>query len=152
MPSPLSYHAGTYPKKPFKPLVKFLHENLKRGDIIAHTNPGTVAPLLYYLEGKEFTQRYFILPEYQDPYWRRNILEWKVPKGLSIPIIPPVDLSRSKNLSYKRVWLISSNWARDWNIDLHSLKVVEWMRGEYYPVEEKWMDGILVSLFVKRNQ
>ncbi|NOZ63947.1 MAG: hypothetical protein GXO71_03270 [Caldiserica bacterium] len=152
MPSPLPYHAGTYPKNPFKPLSEFLRKNFKKGDVIAHTNPGTVTPLLYYLGIKKYPQRYFIIPTYQDEYWRRNILEWKVPENLSIPMIPPENLSQRENLPYQRVWLVSSDWARDWNIDIHSRKVQEWMENNYSLIQRKWLDGVLVCLFVKKKQ
>ncbi len=151
MPASFSYHVGTYPKMPYKNVIKLIKENYKSGDIIAHTNPANVSPFIYYLGRKKFKQFYFIIPEYQDKYWRRNILKWKVPKELSIPVIPPVNLSHKINFPYKRVWLISSDWARDWNIDINSKEVIKLMRKKYKLVYEKWIDGILVSFFVRKD-
>ncbi len=148
MPSPISYHVGVYPKREFRPLLKFIRERAEEGDIIAHTNPGTATPFLFYSRRLKvsLSQYYFILPYYQDPYWRRNLLEWKFPPWLTIPLPPVMDISRNKP-DYPRIWLISSDWARDWRLDKHSLQVWNEMKKNMKLVEDKWMEGVRVTLF-----
>ena len=148
MPSPFIYHTGRYPKRGFKSVIHYIQQNLQPGDVIAHTNNGTTAPFLYYMKGSKIPQYYFILPSYQDAYWKRNVLEWKVPSSLGLPILPAVNLEEEK-VNFQRVWLISSNWARNWKLDMHSQRVREWMKEKYRVIEERWIEGVLVGLYEK---
>ncbi len=152
MPSSFSYHIGVYPKKNFKPIISYIKSKSEHGEIIAHTNAGTATPFIFYSRklSLHLPQFYFILPEYQDPYWRRNLIEIEYPPNFTFPI--PRVIPLYKKLPFKKVWLILSDWARDWNIDYHSEKVRDWMLKEYRVKEEKWMEGVLIILFEKGEE
>ncbi len=143
MPAPARYHLGTYIKRPVRPATKFIQDNYREGDIIAFTNPQFTALFWYYL-GEDYSYRYFIIPDAQDEYWRRNILTY----GREGYII---DLTRVKILPYKRIWLISGNWARDGNLDENSLAVKSYLESEYSKMLDYEIEGIRISLYIKNS-
>ncbi|HIE43534.1 MAG TPA: glycosyltransferase family 39 protein [Candidatus Omnitrophica bacterium] len=147
MPSSYTYHIGIYPKKSFRKVVEYISKNSHSWDIIAHSNPSTTLPLQYYSKEKGLAHYYFILPSYHDPFWRRNIMEIGVPGFAQC-----IDLSTKVNLNHleddvKRVWLVSSSWARNWELGEHSQRVKEWMDTHAQRILEQWMEGILLTLY-----
>lgn len=152
LPSPYIHHQGSYIKKSFKPIVKFLNQDVQKGDIIAYSNPGITFPLSFYFKkqmqlnqkilGNNLKEFYFFLPEAQDAYWRRNFLKRRQETNIVI-----IEVSEAQLLSFNRIWLISSSWARDGTLDSNSIAVREWMCKNFRRVDERWMNGILIGLY-----
>jgi uncharacterized membrane protein len=148
LPSSDIHYLGVSIKKPFKPTIRYIKENLKKGDIIAHTIAGIYNPFVTYWGPETIKQYYFIIPYAADPYWRevlrRQYLDKKNPEV--------IDLTRDvESLNFERIWLVTSSWLRDGPLDSNSSAVTEWMKRHYVEVESKELDGIFVGLYKHRN-
>jgi hypothetical protein len=141
LPTTFLHHLGVHPKRPFRPAVKFLKGNFKKGDVILYTNMGIRSPFNYYL--KKWFPNYFVIRSTgKDPYWERTAKYFS-----SINLDKKTDIERLKE--YKRIWLLSSSWARDWTLDENSVAVRKWMLNHYKLKLSKWIYGILIELYTK---
>lgn len=142
MPSNYAHHLGAYVKKPFNPAIQFINKEIREKDIIAHTCPVTLMSFIFYLNPPQ-TSQYYFLSRAQDKYWRENFDFIK-----SRYNIPFIILNLEDNPSnFKRIWLISSNWARDGRLDNNSVAVRKWIVKRYGCIYEYWFNGILVELY-----
>jgi uncharacterized membrane protein len=144
LPSSYIHYLGVSIKKPFKPTIKYIKENLKKGDVIAHTIAGIYNPFVTYWNSNTTKQYYFIIPYATDPYWREVFRRKYLDKENS----ELIDLTRdAENISFDRIWLITSSWLRDGHLDSNSSAVKEWIKRHYLEIESKEFDGIFVSLY-----
>jgi len=105
---PLEYHVGTYLKKPIRPIVSFLNNNVEEGDLIAYTNDSMTPSIDFYNKKKYSYTCYLFSPEIWDTNWQRPIRE----NEYYIPI------HKIDGLKFKqRLWVISTDWAR--NVELN---------------------------------
>ena len=115
---PLEHHLGTYIKKPVKPVVEFLKDNLAPQDILAFTNESTIPSLRFYSQGRRYPSFYYFFdPKFPDSSWLRPIQE----DSYNIPFY------KVNNLKFKRLWVISSDWGRSGNLDENSQAVKNWL-------------------------
>jgi len=148
MPSSYEHHVGVHIKKPIKPVVKYIRENFNKGDIIAHSSFAVYNPFVNYWGPESINQYYFVILNAEDSYWRRLFEEGALRRKES----KMIDLTKGiKDLKFKRIWLITSSWARDGNLDNNSSAVTEWMEKHYVKREGKEFDGIFVSLYEQRD-
>jgi mannosyltransferase len=145
-----SHSRGTCPKKDFKQVTDYLGSKLRKGDIIAHTSPSSIAPIWYYFQCSDpVGSYYFVLYSEENNYWRKELRlreEQEKQKG----IIPPavIDLTQDiKKYNFKRVWLISSSWLRTGKLEPNSSEVKGWMEKNYRKLGSKDFDGLFVELY-----
>jgi hypothetical protein len=143
MPAPNQYHLGTYIKRPVKTVSKFVQDNYRKGDIIAFSNTHHFAIFEYYL-GKDYLYRFFMIPDAQDVFTRKIILN-----HCDTSII--LDSTRIKKLPYKRIWLISGNWERDGNLDENSYAVRSYLKQDYIKIQDREIEGVWIALYIKKS-
>ncbi|MFA5146558.1 MAG: glycosyltransferase family 39 protein [Candidatus Omnitrophota bacterium] len=138
--TPSSLHrVGAYGKKPIKPVVRFIKENLAEGDIIAFTNTAPMVPFGFYSGGRRISYRYFFDPRYADLDWQRPIQESRY----NIPV------HKIAFPEAGRIWLIASDFERSGKLDKNSVSVKEYMDTHFRPVSVREFDGLFVSLYEK---
>jgi len=128
------HHVGTYIKKPIKPLVSFLQEYIEEDDILAFTNKATMVPVFFYGDERLKDHHFFFDPEIPDSGWRRSTEESEF----------HVPLEGIASLAGKRLWVISSNWARDGTVDDNSQSVIDWLHKHYQLENITIIDGVWV--------
>jgi hypothetical protein len=116
MPTSVIHHMGTYIKRPIKPLVKFIEDNLDSDDILAFSNPAIMPSFAFYSKEK-IPSYYFFDPKILDSSWQRPIQE----TNFHIPFY------KINNLNFKSIWLIACDWARDGRLDENSIVVKDWL-------------------------
>ncbi len=136
----LVHHLGTYIKKPVKPLVKFLEDNAASDDIISFTNNSVIPSIIFYSERKLGPFYYFFDPQFPDSSWQRPIVETKY----CIPFYK-VGL-----LKFKRLWVVSCNWARDGSLDENSQSVKSWLDRNLKLEFKREFDGLWVFRYVRK--
>lgn len=115
---PLKHHLGTYIKNPIKPIVVFLNENLNpEEDILAFTNLSTQPSINFYSGGKLNRFYYFFDPRFLDTDWQRPIQESR----FNVPFY------KINQISFKRCWVIVSDWERNVRLDENSRSVKAWL-------------------------
>lgn len=147
IPAPYIHHIGVCIKKPVRPAVRYIRDNLKKGDIIAYSNSIVASPFINYLDDDSVEQYYFISSQIYNPYWGRTIREWMSRRKKPYMI----DLTRSKDLTFKRIWLVTSLYRVDEKkIDYDTIAVINWLEEHYTRIRFKNLDGISVLLYEKR--
>lgn len=154
--SNLDYRMGVHIKKPFKPIFKYIKENFEKGDIIVHCHFSTIAPLWYYYDRMAMDKQYYFATILSGPnvindiYWQKFAKFAKEKEGKKIRII---DLGEGKNIlkenNFKRVWVISSSWSRNGELDQNSDIVRTWMMKYYSKINSKVFEGILVEVYAR---
>lgn len=133
------HRVGAFVKKPFKPIVKFIENNLGEEDIIAVTNlnPPITPSLRFY--SRKFKNYYFFFdPEMIEPNFQRPIVETR----LQVPIY------KINNLKYQKLWLIASDGGeRSGGLDENSLAVKEWLDNNAILKLSREFDGLWVFLY-----
>lgn len=139
---PLEHHIGTYIKKPIRPLVKFINENIKDQDGIAFTNGAILAPLLFYSQDKSKVQSayFFFDSAFPDTDWQRPVTEG----GRNIP------LAKIKDITTKRIWVFALDWARSGNIVENSASVKKWCDENLSLEFSQEIDGVWIFRYVQR--
>lgn len=138
MPTPFKHHIGTYIKKPVKPLIEFIEENLEPGDIIAFANHSTRPACT--LHSKKIVQYYYFFdPDILGTDWGRPIKKDK-------HVIPKQEIL---SLEARRIWLVASNWHHDGELDKQSQSVKEYMDKEMTLRQAKNIYGKWVYLYEK---
>ncbi len=56
-----------------------------------------------------------------------------------------------KEYNFKRIWLISSSWAREGNLDAHTEAVRDWMQANYLLLDSIEFEGIFIDLYVRKS-
>lgn len=141
MPRPSDeYNLGCYVKKPIKPVIAFVKQNMLDTDVIAHTTPVSYVPFDYYW-GESIHQYFIVDSEYLDSYWRPHFLKnnpyvWKLKEVGS-------------QLKDRRLWLIASDWARSGELDEHSAKVKQYL-DEHLSIDFiQEIDGLWIVRYIK---
>jgi hypothetical protein len=115
---PLAHHLGTYIKKSIRPIVMFLEKNLNPAeDILAFTNVSTQPSINFYSRRKLNRSYYFFDPQFPDTDWQRPIQESR----FTIPFY------KINQISFKRCWVIISDWEREGEFDQNSRSVKAWL-------------------------
>jgi len=136
---PFEHHTGTCVKRPIKPIVKFLNDQIEPQDIIAFTNTHAYSPFSYYVSKKSYPIYLFFDPQILNPNWKRSIAEGRY----------CVPFYKINNLEFKRLWVIYSDWERSGNLDESSLSVKNWL-GKNLKVEfVKEFDGLWIYRYVR---
>lgn len=162
MPLPQSHHIGVHAKKPVKPAADYINRGSEEGDLVALSD-WSINQIFFYLQNNpKKKQMVFCFVESKfrnERYWYNRIkeaLELALQKGISSNIIDLeekssiLEVKSLKQLDFKRVWLISSSWARDGKLEPHVEAVREFMLSHYALLETKEFDGIFVELFVPK--
>ncbi|MDD3275099.1 MAG: glycosyltransferase family 39 protein [Candidatus Omnitrophica bacterium] len=142
IPVPAMHHIGVQPKKPFKPAVKFIGDNLLAGDIIAHSNSGTMAPFIFYLGGSRAPQYFFTSLLNKD----RFAGDYASESGGTVIVekMPPEFVSG-------RVWLVCANWERTAELDENAEAVKSWMDRNFKQDMARHSDGIWVFCYLPKE-
>lgn len=140
MPMPVKHHLGTFIKKPVKPLIEFIGQNLKPGDIVGFANHST-KPLFEFYANRPKKYYEFFDPELPDTDTNRLIKEniYRIPKQ-KIP-----------HLKAKRIWVIASNFSHDGGLDEQSEAVKKYLDKEMKLKISKNIDGKWVYLYEYRE-
>ncbi len=141
MPTSVAHHTGTYIKKPIKPLVRFIENNLDSDDILAFSNPSAMPSVRFYSKEK-IPFYYFFDPQILDSSWKRPIQESK----FYIPFY------KINNLKFRRLWFVASNWARDGKLDGNSRAVKAWLDKNLKLKSAREFDGLWVFRYGKHTQ
>ncbi len=136
MPLPFKHHTGTYIKKPIKPLVSFLEENAKEGDIIAFSCESS-RPSWFFYSKKPVRHYVFYDPDLVDTNWNRPNKEEK--DRIPMQKIPALD--------FRRIWLIASDYAHSGKLDPQSKSVKNYMDGIMKLKMGKNINGVWVYLY-----
>lgn len=147
MPNEMTQLWGCYIKKPFKPLINLIRNNMEKGDIVAHSHPSTLFPFLYYFRDTPTEQMFLTIYNNQDPYSKKRYYPGSVSKRKKFPYKIKELGTKRKFYPGKRLWLISSSWKRDGSIDYHSESVLQIASQRFRKIIEFHDRGILLSLF-----
>jgi len=131
---PLEHHLGTYIKKPVKPLVKFLKNNLFPQDIISFTNPAMMQPWGYYNQDKTICPYFLFDQHIPDSISQRPLIDGS--QNISLP--------RINKLKFKRLWVIASDWARSGRLDENSHAVKNWLDNNLELKFYTMIDGVWI--------
>lgn len=170
MPAGLSHHTGVNVKRPVKPAADYINERFIEGDVVGFSGPSSVA-LSYYLRElilkKKIEVFSFVIKAGLEGFWKRLGEEKRygiyfsegrvgIPfrnnRGISVVILDE-EISRKKfeKNNFKRLWLISSSWARDGILGPHEYTIGQWMRIYYSILDSKEFDGIFIGLYTKKQ-
>lgn len=138
MSMPLAHHMGTYIKKPIRPVVKFFKDNIESQDIVAFTNESVMRSFIFYRK-ESYPLYYFFDPVFPNTSWHRPVFE-------SNFVVP---LKKINLLKAKRIWVISSDWARNGELDDNSRSVKNWMDSNFKRDFSKEFDGLWVFMYIK---
>ncbi len=140
MVEPIMHHLGSYTKKPVRPAVKYLWDNIKPEDEIAgFTNASALPGALFYGKVPDY---YFVIdPVIQDTTWKRS----RLIEGTT------VSCSNMLRLKFKRLWIIASDWARSGGLDENSISVKAWLdKNPHLKLEfTKEIDGLQISRYAR---
>lgn len=101
-------------------------------------------PLLfiYYLYARSFNIfkdiRYIAIDYYNCVIGRLVMLDGSDPYG------------KLDKFDFKRIWLVSSSWEKDGNLNQHAQGVREWLGGHYSLLESEFIDGIYIDLYSRQ--
>ncbi|MFH1338792.1 MAG: glycosyltransferase family 39 protein [Candidatus Omnitrophota bacterium] len=159
MPVGLFHHIGVHPKRPVKPAADYISIGFRRGDIIAFSEESSIS-LLYYLPKKQRNYFYFIIESKLEHYWYS--VKWRYGTGMLQsglrPRVVVLDKEESsipgaRNIgqyNFKRIWLISSSWPKDGELEAHAAAVREWMKANYELIEGIEFEGIFIDLYKRK--
>lgn len=147
MSTGLTHHVGVHLKKPIKPVIKFMKNNLRPEDKIAFTNISIVPSYFFYSKEElvSFTKRHFFLfiPGIKDDYFQFS----GIPRhNYFIPI------QKLNEIEFERLWVIYSSWARNGNLDKNSLRVKEHLSKILTLSLIKEFDGIEIFRYERNRQ
>jgi hypothetical protein len=141
MATPLIHHTGTYIKKPVKPIVEFLADNVGAQDIVGFTNHSVMPQVAFYGQGKIPPLYYFFDPQFPDTDWGRPRYENKY----------CVPFYKTGKLNFEKLWILACNWPRSGNLDNNSQIVKNWLDSHLKLEFAKEFDGLWVFRYVKNR-
>lgn len=153
--------AGVYLKNNFTKIVTYVEKKYQSDDVLAITSPGILTPIYFYVLGKK--EIYYFFAQ-DDDYWTRGMSAYKPKHSLGIKFLcgdaewgkllfmdSPVNEELALDFLPKRIWLLQSSWSRDGTLDSNSIKIEAILRKRYFPSQQKWIEGVLVSLYTKNS-
>lgn len=138
MVMPLIHHVGVHIKKPVKPIVKFLEDNMEPQDIIAFTSRSISGRFDFYSQ-KIYPVYYFFDPAFLSDTLRRHRVESK----FTIP------LQKVNSLQAERIWVISTDWAGSGKLDENSQSVKNWLDKQFKLDFSKELEGVWIFRYIK---
>jgi hypothetical protein len=137
--TPHSFINGVCLKKPTKPLVHFITDNIMPSDTVVFSNYHALVPFKYYFSKHQ--QTYFLFDHaIPDPNWQRPVPDTKY----NIP------LHKINQLYFGRLWVVLSDWSRSGELDENSTAVREWL-GRHFKLEiTKELEGLLILRYVRQ--
>jgi hypothetical protein len=162
MPLPYSHHIGVHVKKPVKPAADYINCRFKQGDLVGYSD-SNIVQVFFYLPNIPSQQivYFFIESKIRNSGYSYDYLKeaqkFPVQTGIGLNVVDLEEkssISRVKSvkqLDFKRMWLISSSWARDGKLEPHVEAVREFMQKNYKLLETKEFDGIFVDLYCKKD-
>ncbi len=142
---------GVCPKKDFKGIANYIRNNLREGDVIAHTSLSGTTPVWYYLRDcHSVDEYYFVFYPAEDKYWQRELYrrEKEAEQKCERPWIINLEHGITK-YNFKRIWLISSPWLEPGLLEQNSLAVKKFVERHYVRLEGREFDGVVVGLYRK---
>lgn len=148
---PADNYVAANRKEPVEPAVHYVNENLKEGDVIAHTNNCASPQFFYYFVKNKMDinkirkiSRIVYIPDHLRTWYRE-----KLSTGQGLPLLSPLDLSRKDlNLSiFKRIWIISSAMNRSAELWPNSIAVRKFMHEKCKLIDSKNINGIYIDLY-----
>ena len=115
--SPPFHHIGVVPKLPIKPLVKFVENNFKEGDMIFFTNYSLLPSFRFYSKKKELLYFLFFPGKAFNPFSAKPIQE----------ALFQISVQKVKKIKFNKLWVISCNWERDGYLDENSKAVNDFL-------------------------
>jgi len=100
----------------------------------------------------------FVIKSKLDPYWKRfgersgygRYIGARLPSGHVVMLDEKKSFKSPEEYNFKRLWLVSSSWARDGILELHAQAVRQWMRTQYSILDSKEFDGIFIDYILKK--
>ena len=136
-----NHHVGTYVKKPVRPVVNFINNNIGPSDILAFTNPSLQPSFHFYSEYKTRWSYCFFDPQLMETSWQRLYCESK----FNVPF------HKIDNLEFNSLWVLSSDWARSGGLDENSQSVKSWLDNNFQQEMKKEFDGLWVFKYVRKK-
>ena len=133
----LEYHPGAYLKKPIKPVVDFLQNKVKEGDLVAFTNEASISQIDFYNKGRSFNARYLFAPQILDTSWKRPLEENNY----------YISIRKISSLKFKRLWVVCSDWARSGGLDENSSIVKEALDSKFVQIFSREFTGLWIYAY-----
>ena len=162
MPLPQFHHIGVHVKKPVKPAADYINRNFAEGDIIAISH-FSIHSIIFYLlpDMKENIFYFFDEPKFSNARFEYDMLK-KFSKSRLNTVVAENTIHLEKgtdfpgaksirDMEFRRIWLISSSWARDDELELHVQAVRNFMLSHYSLLDSKNFEGIYVDLFLNND-
>ncbi len=154
MPNECEYHRGVFIKKPFRPLAKFLKDNLNtKKDFLILGNHSSTAPLGYYLgmpQKEFFTFSSFVFdPDILDantqkPYQKiYKEIEFFVSKDKILDIV---------KTEPGKIFFIGCDWPRSSNLDKNCKSIKKSLDKNLELEDKKDFDGLRVFIYEQRSK
>ena len=127
---------GEHERIPIKPVVKYIEENLKAGDIVGHSCRSTLLSFEYYSGEKQHFLAVNNFEKYpQGSAWNHSSL---------LPELVPDSIKGAK-----RIWLVLSWWDPLPSLDPISQELKDWMDRNCRQVSYRKFKGIDLYLYKK---
>lgn len=138
---PLSHHIGANIKKPIKPIVKFLADNVGSRDVVGFTNHSLKPSIAFYGQGKFSCLYYFFDPQFPGTDWKRPRQEGKY----------CVPFYKIGDLKFEKLWVLACDWPRSGNLDNNSKNVKKWLDDHLKLESAEEFDGLWVFSYAKHR-
>jgi len=149
----ITHHLGAHVKRPISNVVKYINNKFRNGDIIANTNYSTALPFHWYgvkIKGElgDYLRKgkrnyFFYSPVDIDEFWFKNIKDIKIP-DIAFDVSKIDKLNRHFS---KGIWVIQTDWSHNGKLDSNSKAVRKIISSKYKLINEKLIDGVLVSYY-----
>jgi len=141
------YRPGVHPKRESREAAYYIINNLKDGDVVFHTCPGTASPFIYYLLISGQKEKLYNWPKYL--LSEKNNKEF-VPWSYGLVIENIEELSKFIKDENRRIWLVLSFWEPNF-LDQHPFsepnKIKRLMDRQFILKGYKEFTGIKVYLY-----
>jgi len=162
MPVGVFHHQGVYAKKPFSPAADYINKQFQEGDVIGYSEAEAM-PIFYYIQDliyKPIDIFVFLIKSNLGKYW--NTIGSKYGyihyiTGFALPKLHVVGLGIEQSYrnfqkyKFKRIWFITTSWARDGILSPHAMNVRQWLQSHYSILETKEFEGIYIDLYEKND-
>lgn len=144
------HHTGAHLKKPIKPVVKFIEDNLEVEDEIVFTNDSVEPPFRFYSHREEPFNFLFVPGKVFGTFSRRPIYEGDIIYEGGIIYEGLISVYKLSNLEFDRLWVISCNWPRDGNLDGNSQAVKDFLDRNLKLEFIQEFDGLWIFRYIKK--